>query len=53
MNAHPLPVGHPAATVARCGWAGIKIGKLRAIAAAKFDVFLTLDQNVEYQQGMK
>jgi predicted nuclease of predicted toxin-antitoxin system len=47
-----LLAGHEASTVPRCGWAGIKNGKLLALAAAKFDVFLTMDQNLEYQQNM-
>jgi hypothetical protein len=46
-------VGHEATTVPRCGWAGIKNGKLLALAATGFDVFLTMDQNLEYQQNLK
>jgi predicted nuclease of predicted toxin-antitoxin system len=45
-------VGHEAATVVSCGWSGIKNGKLLALAAARFDVFLTADQNIEYQQNL-
>ena len=37
-----LLVGHEVNTVPRCGWSGIKNGKLLALAAAKFDVFLIL-----------
>jgi predicted nuclease of predicted toxin-antitoxin system len=44
--------GHEATTVPRSGWAGVKNGKLLALAASKFDVFLTMDQNLEYQQNM-
>ena len=47
-----LLVGHEATTVPRSGWAGIKNGKLLALAAGKFDLFLTMDQNLEYQQNM-
>jgi predicted nuclease of predicted toxin-antitoxin system len=47
-----LLVGHDATTVPRSGWAGVKNGKLLALAASKFDVFLTMDQNLEYQQNM-
>jgi len=45
-------VGHEAATVVSCGWSGIKNGKLLALAATRFDVFLTADQNLEYQQNL-
>ena len=47
-----LLVGHEATTVPRSGWAGIKNGRLLALSASKFDVFLTMDQNLEYQQNM-
>lgn len=46
-------VGHQAATVAGSGWSGVKNGKLLALAAMHFDVFLTADQNLEYQQNVK
>lgn len=32
--------------------AGIKNGKLLALAATRFDVFLTIDQDIEYQQNL-
>ena len=44
--------GHEATTVQRSGWAGIKNGKLLALAATQFDVFLTMDQNIEFQQNL-
>ena len=44
--------GHEVTTVSRCGWSGIKNGKLLVLAATKFDVFLTMDKNLEYQQNM-
>ena len=47
-----LLVGHEVTTVPRCGWSGVKNGKLLALAATKFDVFLTMDKNLEYQQNM-
>lgn len=46
-------VGHEAATVVSSGWSGIKNGKLLALAATRFDAFLTADQNLEYQQNLK
>ena len=45
-------VGHEASIVPRSGWAGIKNGKLLVLAAASFDVFLTTDQNIEFQQNL-
>ena len=34
------------------GWGGITNGKLMALAQQSFDVFLTVDQNLEYQQNL-
>ena len=45
--------GHHAATVGDMGWAGIKNGKLLTIAEQEFDVFLTADRSIEYQQDMR
>ena len=47
-----LLVGHEASTVQRSGWSGIKNGELLALAAARFDVFLTMDGNLEFQQNL-
>ena len=44
--------GHSAISVQRRGWASIKNGKLIALAAAEFDVLLTADKGMEYQQNM-
>ena len=44
--------GHEVSTVPRSGWAGIKNGKLLSLAATRFDVFLTMDQNIEFQQNL-
>ena len=45
-------VGHEVSTVQRSGWTGIKNGKLLGLAAAQFDVFLTMDGNLEFQQNL-
>ncbi len=37
-------------TVAELGWAGIKNGNLLRLAEAAFDIFVTADQNLSYQQ---
>jgi len=43
--------GHDVATVAEAGWAGVKNGALLQLVAARFDVLLTVDRNLEYQQN--
>ena len=47
-----LLVGHETSTVQRAGWSGIKNGKLLALAGSKFDVFLTMDGGLEFQQNL-
>ena len=39
-------------TVQKMGWTGIKNGKLLTLAAAQFDVFVTIDKNISYQQSI-
>jgi hypothetical protein len=39
-------------TVAERGWAGISNGQLLALASAEFDVFITLDRNLPFQQHL-
>ena len=41
--------GHDIRTVSEMGWSGIKNGPLLHRAAQEFDVFLTVDQGIEYQ----
>ena len=43
--------GHEVKTVAEMGWAGVKNGELMRLAAGQFDVLLTVDRNLEYQQN--
>jgi hypothetical protein len=43
--------GHEVETVAEAGWAGVKNGELLQRAASRFDVLLTVDRNLEYQQN--
>ena len=45
--------GHNASTVTECGWSGLDNGALLRAAAGEFDVFLTADQNLEYQQNLR
>src|SRR6266446_2162349 len=45
--------GHDCQTVRYAGLAGLTNGELLAAAeTAKFDVFLTVDQGIEYQQNL-
>jgi predicted nuclease of predicted toxin-antitoxin system len=47
-----LLVGHEVSTVQRSGWSGIKNGQLLGLAAVQFDVLLTMDRNLEFQQNL-
>ena len=45
--------GHDVRTVQQQGWAGLKNGELlRRAANEGFEVFLTADQNLEFQQNL-
>jgi hypothetical protein len=45
-------VGVEVTTVAAKGWGGITNGKLLALAAAEFNVFVTVDRNLSFQQHL-
>lgn len=45
--------GHTAFTVQERGWAGMKNGELLQRAEKEFNVWVTADQNIEYQQNLK
>ncbi len=46
-------VGHVVSTIRDMGWAGKKNGELLALmAGAGFEVLLTVDQNLRYQQNL-
>jgi hypothetical protein len=46
-------LGHEVATVGRLGWAGLGNGDLlRRAVEAGYDVLLTADQNMQYQQNI-
>jgi predicted nuclease of predicted toxin-antitoxin system len=47
-----LLVGHEVSTVQGSGWSGVKNGKLLSLAASAFDVLLTMDRNLEFQQNL-
>jgi hypothetical protein len=44
--------GHECVTVQQAGWAGKKNGELLDLADSLFEVFVTLDTNVQYQQNL-
>ena len=43
--------GHEVKTVPEAGWAGIKNGELLKKAAGNFDVLITVDRNLAFQQN--
>ena len=45
-------VGCEVKTVPQMGWAGIKNGQLLTLAEAEFDVFITVDRNLSFQQNL-
>lgn len=47
-----LLTNHLAVSVQRRGWTGIRNGKLLALAAEEFDVLITADRGMEYQQNL-
>ncbi len=40
-------------TVQEMGWAGVKNGELLKLVEAEFDVFITSDKNLRYQQNLQ
>lgn len=45
-------LGHEVSTVPQAGWAAINNGQLLALAEKQFDVFLTVDRNLSFQQHL-
>jgi hypothetical protein len=48
----PHVTGFDTQTVLAKGWSGISNGKLLALAQAEFDVFVTVDKNLSFQQHL-
>jgi predicted nuclease of predicted toxin-antitoxin system len=44
--------GHEVVTVVETGWPGVENGELLQLAATRFDVFVTADQNLQFQQNL-
>jgi hypothetical protein len=47
-----FPAEHAVRTVQSQGWAGMKNGELIRQASAEFDVFITMDHGLAYQQNI-
>ena len=45
-------IGHTARTAPEMGWASKRNGELLRLAAHEFDVFLTVDRNLQFQQQL-
>ncbi|HVS00008.1 MAG TPA: DUF5615 family PIN-like protein [Thermoanaerobaculia bacterium] len=45
-------VGHEVKTARQMGWSTIKNGELLALAASEFEVFVTVDRNLSFQQHL-
>jgi predicted nuclease of predicted toxin-antitoxin system len=45
-------LGHDVQTVVGLGWEGVKNGELLRRAAGHFDVLVTMDRNLEFQQSL-
>jgi hypothetical protein len=45
-------VGHEVKTARQMGWSTIKNGELLALAVKEFDVFVTVDRNLSFQQNL-
>jgi hypothetical protein len=48
-----LLVGHECHTAQEMGWKSIKNGDLLALAEDKFDLFITADQGLAYEQNLR
>jgi predicted nuclease of predicted toxin-antitoxin system len=49
---HKLLADHTCKTAQQCGWGGITNGELLHLAEKDFDLFITSDQNIRYQQNL-
>jgi hypothetical protein len=45
-------VAHEVSTVQEMGWSGVKNGALLRLMSGQFEVFVTIDGNLAYQQNM-
>ncbi|MGH9675699.1 MAG: DUF5615 family PIN-like protein [Candidatus Acidiferrum sp.] len=52
LRPHLISFGHECATVREAGFGSKKNGELLTLAEGKWDVLLTIDRNIKYQQNM-
>jgi len=52
LKKHLINHGHECRTVQEAGWTGKQNGELLSFAEATFDVFVTVDTNLLYQQNL-
>ncbi len=45
-------IGHAVKTARQMGWSAIKNGELLELASNEFDVFVTVDRNLSFQQHL-
>lgn len=45
--------GHRVATVPEMGWGGVKNGRLITLIDGTYEVFITADKNLRYQQNLR
>jgi predicted nuclease of predicted toxin-antitoxin system len=50
---HKLLVGHTCTTAQKRGWHAVKNGELIQKAETEFDLFITCDQSIRYQQNLQ
>jgi len=46
-------VGHDVRSARQMGWTAVKNGELLALASEHFEVFVTVDQNLSFQQNVR
>jgi predicted nuclease of predicted toxin-antitoxin system len=52
LKKHLIKQGHVCRTVQEAGWSGKKNGELLSLAETDFDVLVTVDTNLRYQQNL-
>jgi hypothetical protein len=45
--------GHEVTTARQMGWTGFRNGQLLGLAAERFDAFITVDRNLQFQQDLQ
>jgi predicted nuclease of predicted toxin-antitoxin system len=52
LKKHLINQGHECRTAQEAGWSGKENGELLSLAEATFDVLVTVDTNLQYQQNL-